>query len=709
MNTIITTLLFLLLCSPFSGAMGNNQTQIDSLKAAIRLSPPDSTKANQYLALAQVLHQDLSTSFQYADSSLQLSNSINYAKGTIRSLIYLGNNKRSQGDHPAALNFLLEALKHSEEVNDSYLNSKIYNSLATIYYFQSPETFGKAIEYNLKAIEIQKQTNDLSGLALSYANLGSIYGDPISTLTFDQEKALQYFKEALEIARQTNDKRVEAGMLGTIGFIYMEREMLTVALSYMNQSYALFRELGNRWGEMTSLYRLGVLYRTNKDYKKSIESLKKTTEMATELGYKDLANNAFEALSRTYYDMGNYKEALESYYKSVEIKFEMYNNERIDKLAEYEKRFETVQKEKEIEILKRESELFEERIKKQQIISLSIVGGVIFLLLIVVLLIRSNNLKQKANRVLTIKNAEISQQKEEIESQKDEIETQRDMVVKQRDMLESVHKQLTDSIHYAQSIQAAILPSEKVLQNISNEYFILMKPCELVSGDFFWATSFDDYHIFCVADCTGHGVPGAFMSILGITALNEIIGHHHVTQADQILNYLRQSVIDALSQNDPQHLHKDGMDMALCVLNKNTRELQFAGAGQSLWLVSSKSVDGFESFGHHSPIVNKEYHLYEVKGDTMPVGQSPRIEPFKNRIVSLKNVDVSIYLATDGFADQLGFGNKGKFGITNFKKLIIENADKNFNYQREVLDKSFDDWKGENYQVDDVTVLGIKV
>jgi serine phosphatase RsbU (regulator of sigma subunit) len=248
-----------------------------------------------------------------------------------------------------------------------------------------------------------------------------------------------------------------------------------------------------------------------------------------------------------------------------------------------------------------------------------------------------------------------------------------------------------------------------VLQQISPEYFVLMKPCELVSGDFYWATSFDEYQIFCVADCTGHGVPGAFMSILGLTALNDIVARHRVTKPNEILGYLRESVIEALSQNDPEQLHKDGLDIALCMFNSKTCELQFAGAKIPLWIVCQDESIFNEHKEPLKPFTKNGLSLFEIKGDIMPVGQSPRMLSFTNHSFTLNNSSVNIYLATDGFGDQIGGSKNSKFSSLGLKKIILENIDKPFSDQSELLGKTFDEWKGNLFQVDDVTVLGIKI
>jgi serine phosphatase RsbU (regulator of sigma subunit) len=297
----------------------------------------------------------------------------------------------------------------------------------------------------------------------------------------------------------------------------------------------------------------------------------------------------------------------------------------------------------------------------------------------------------------------------EINQQKEEISAQRDLLQEQNVKLNRFHDHTTESLRYAQSIQAAILPSQRVFEQIAADYFVFIHPCEMVSGDFFWASTIGDYHIFCVADCTGHGVPGAFMSILGISTLNEIVNRHHIVDPAKILDLLRDRVIEALSQNDPENMHKDGLDIALCSFNIKTKELQFAGAGIPIWILSPSSNMIHET---ENPTVvrHKDFSLIEIKGDNMPVGKSPVLKPFTNRVFDLsKSASTSIYLSTDGFADQVSGDDGTKFGSQRLKNLIVSNADREMVNQKDNLSKTFTTWKGQAFQVDDVTVVGLKI
>ncbi len=197
------------------------------------------------------------------------------------------------------------------------------------------------------------------------------------------------------------------------------------------------------------------------------------------------------------------------------------------------------------------------------------------------------------------------------------------------------------------------------------------------------------------------------MSILGITALNDIVSRHRTNNPKEILNHLRQSVIETLSQNNSENIHKDGIDLGLCVYNSKSQLLQFAGAGLNLWLVNQKSEPDF--INASSSLLYEDYKLQEVKGDLMPVGQTHRMKPFTNHSITINPNFTSIYIATDGFADQIGDLSGKKFKTSSLKMLILKNISLPMNEQREVFESKFDQWKGAHYQIDDFTLLGIRL
>jgi len=272
-------------------------------------------------------------------------------------------------------------------------------------------------------------------------------------------------------------------------------------------------------------------------------------------------------------------------------------------------------------------------------------------------------------------------------------------VVKQKDQIEEQKKRITDSIIYAKRIQDAILPLEENVNKYLKEIFILYKPKEIVSGDFYWVVQLDDKVYIAAVDCTGHGVPGAFMSMLGFAFLNEIVNKYKNISANEILFKLRENIVTALRQTDEIGGSKDGMDVALCIIDTDKKIIQYAGANNPLYHVASP-VGMIPS--PHGPM------LHEIKADKMPIGISRRgMNPFKNHEFQINEGDL-LYLFSDGYSDQFGGSEKWKFLSCNFKKMLIENAHLPMSEQKILLDNTIENWKNGHEQTDDILVIGIR-
>ncbi len=280
-------------------------------------------------------------------------------------------------------------------------------------------------------------------------------------------------------------------------------------------------------------------------------------------------------------------------------------------------------------------------------------------------------LEQKVNE----RTIEIRKQKTEIENQKD--------------IIEQKNIDITDSIKYAKRIQDAILPSLQVIKDNLKDSFVLYLPKDIVSGDFYWVKEKNESLVIIAADCTGHGVPGAFMSMLGISFLNEIVENDNITSPEKILNSLRENVITALRQRGLETESKDGMDMAVCSYNRKLKRLSFAGANNPLYIVRNKE-------------------LIQTRGNRMPVAIHIKMDDFTKYDIPIETGD-SLYMFSDGYADQFG-GPKGKkFKNKKFKQLLVDIQDENMITQKEILNKTITEWRGELEQIDDIVVLGFKV
>lgn len=290
----------------------------------------------------------------------------------------------------------------------------------------------------------------------------------------------------------------------------------------------------------------------------------------------------------------------------------------------------------------------------------------------------------------------LYQQKEEIITQRDEIEQQKEIAVSQRDVIAQHTKEIEDSIVYAKRIQTAALPENKLLQMMFDEFFILFMPRDIVSGDFYWASQQNGKFIAVAADCTGHGVPGAFMSMLGISFLHKIVNEKGITEPDKILNRLRNNVINSLKQTVDGE-SKDGMDLTICVIDKKNNKIEFSGANNPLYYVQNNE-------------------LVEYKVQKMPIAIFDDMKPFTKQTINYNQGDI-VYLFSDGFADQFG-GPKGKkFRYKNFQKLLLKNHLLPMSEQKKLLDQTMERWMSfpdpysneKTFQIDDIIVFGIKL
>jgi ligand-binding sensor domain-containing protein/serine phosphatase RsbU (regulator of sigma subunit) len=295
--------------------------------------------------------------------------------------------------------------------------------------------------------------------------------------------------------------------------------------------------------------------------------------------------------------------------------------------------------------------------------------------------------KQKLEKIVDERTKQLREEKEKVEIVNKE-------VIEQKAEIEHKNIEITDSIKYAKNIQEALLPSLKETERSFKNCFILYQPKDIVSGDFFWYSQNENTKYIAAADCTGHGVPGAFMSIVGNTLLNEIVDHQKIQHPGDILLELHKGVKIALNQNHSESQRRDGMDIALCAFNQNSNIIEYSGANRPLWIYRK----------------NKNYDLEIIKPTKSPIGglETEEGRIYQNNSIEIFEGDV-LYFFSDGFADQFG-GPKGKkFMISNMQKLLLDNIELPMHIQKQNIKKAFDDWKNDTEQIDDVLVIGIRI
>jgi serine phosphatase RsbU (regulator of sigma subunit) len=309
----------------------------------------------------------------------------------------------------------------------------------------------------------------------------------------------------------------------------------------------------------------------------------------------------------------------------------------------------------------------------------------------------NEKLKDKVNRELEQK---VRERTKEIVQQKEEIEAQRDLLADQK-------QEITDSINYAHRIQTAVLPSKEMLDELLPEHFVLYKPRDIVSGDFYWIRQIKNFTIVVVADCTGHGVPGAFMSMLGISLLNDHVSKSRFDSAGEVLDRLRKKVKETLQQEGRAQEQKDGMDMALVIINNENLELQFAGAFNPLYIIRKKDPSGAGKWKDLLSMESNDFCLLEIKGDRQPIAIHTTEHNFTTNTFQLQKDD-RLYLFSDGYCDQMGGPAGRKFMTHQFKELLLRVQDQPLDKQRILLDQTLENWMGSMQQIDDILVLGIR-
>ena len=319
---------------------------------------------------------------------------------------------------------------------------------------------------------------------------------------------------------------------------------------------------------------------------------------------------------------------------------------------------------------------------------------------------------EERTQEISLQKSEIEEKNDELNQLIDEVVTQRDKIEKQKEIVEEIHHEVSQSIDYATRLQRSILPSTNILSENLSDFFVLFKPKDKVSGDFYWWANMENKTIITAADCTGHGVPGAFMSMLGVSFLREIVTKEYITHTGVILRKLRKEIIKALKQKGEVGEQKDGMDISIISIDHKTNKVQFSGAYNPLYIITDRKLEGFTNIDDlvRSGECKGDDLFYEIKADKMPIAIYLRMDKFKTQEIQLQKGD-KLYMFSDGYADQFGgpTPNGKKFKAKAFKRLLFENACKPMEEQKEILNTTYEKWKGDFEQVDDVVIIGIKL
>lgn len=633
------------------------QMNIDSLKA-------EYAKKKGTEAAAQLL-VNISNTY----SKNEFDSSIHYAK-----LIFTATtNKRlhakadrligyayfNKTNFRKALDHYFLAARYYESINNDTLLAQVYNNIGQMFYYNYNKKMAK--EYWVKAMEKCKVVKNETYLSDILNNLGAICWDEKN-----YKKAIEYYEESAAIDLKKGDYASYASVMNNIGMAYGEvfeisNDMIS---KNMSQSYYL-KSLQIIDSLPYNIYSVQV-YLSAADAFTDFErnGLAMLVIKKAEAKMPKVMNKEYlHFLNTKARVLVSNKKAVDAYLclkRYIAIKDSLFTLDANSQMLEAEARYENDKQTREIELQRSDIERKNLKLRQSTIVGYSLGVGVLLLIVIAFMTYRRYAEKQKANKIISI-------QKEEVESKKLIIEE------KQREII--------DSINYAKRIQYSLLANKQLLSNNLSEYFVFFNPKDIVSGDFYWATKRDNKFYMAVCDSTGHGVPGAFMSLLSIGSLSEAISEKNITEPNEVFEYVRKRLIESMEGQ------RDGFDGVLLCFDESKNKIVYASA-------------------HNGPVLVRDGIIKELDADKMPVGMGVRDEPFKKYSIDVQKGD-RLYLYTDGFADQFGGPKKKKFKYKQLNEILLLNCMKPMSEQREILKETFNSWKGELEQVDDVCIIGL--
>lgn len=691
---LITLFLILSTCSLYAN---DTKNMVDSLIITVSKAPKDSILVNNYLYLSSYFYEkNLSKSHKYAKLALSEAKTLKYLTGKAQALFMLAQTEHKKGELRNALDNFKASTNLYAEKNKSYYTARGFAEIGNVY--ASLGEMVKAIESHQNAINIYSKLHNQVGVASSFSDIGKLHHEQKN---YDQ--SINYFKKAKAIFQREKDEsslaklynrvsilfrdqgeikksldhdylalmiqeklRDKAGMAVSnlnIGETSIQQKELKRAIGYIEFSAKLYREIEDQIGISKCQLITAKIYLIDNKPNLALENLHQCIQVAKSAGAVTELSEAYKVLSELYSSQENYENAYQYIVKHNLLRDTLFSNEKTKQFSSMEFKFQTHAKDKLVQKL--EIENVQESNKALTITISFFFGTGIFIVILLVLRKRQKE-SQEINAHLERKNR----------------------------LIEKKNNEILDSILYAKRIQEAMLTSKSYIERIFEEYLILYRPKDIVSGDFYWAYNNKNTNtiFWATADCTGHGVPGALMSMIGTVLLNEAVIVKKEDNPGKILTQINSYLKRYLNRTDTMYQTQDGMDIAFCKLHKSSLTLEVAGATHSVYVFRNEEIT-------------------ELKGDKITLGQDPygrTINNFSVKNYQLQKGDV-LYTFTDGFPDQIGGPNRKKYKVGALKNMLQNVSSLSLAEQRVEIKKSLSDWQGENPQLDDILIMGVKV
>ena len=622
-------------------------------------SPVKRAKAFIYLGDSYYLTQTDSSIFYFekANEHLKHSSEFDLLSGIATQLGQL----YQYMDPTKAAECAIEAVEYAEKSEDADVIVRAHILLGNIH--RSNNELVKAMDEYQFCLALEEEEGDSIGIARLYNNIGIVH-----MMDGKYDIGIEYWLQSLDIKLALNNLTSAASTMANIGLYYKDIERFEEANGYLQRALEINLNLRDFESIAFNYTIIGRMNQRQGEYRKAISNLNLALVYCDSNQVRFNKEEAYLGLAGSYASIGDYKNAYEMSHELIVLRRDLYDERNNQFTRELTAKFESEQKEKELEMLQSVNDAQEAKIEEEEanialkeennrylIFALMLAGLV--LIAIVFILYR------------------VRRAKAEIE--------------KQKHIVEEKNREITDSISYAKRLQAAILPVQSTINKVLPNNFVLYLPKDIVAGDFYWMETQGDTVLLAVADCTGHGVPGALVSVVCHNALNRAVREFNLKDPALILDKVTDLVIETFEKSEDEV--KDGMDIALCSINLKSRKVEYAGANNSLYYLKQGDTA-----------------IQEIKADKQPVGKYLNRKPFNSKSIQLEENDI-FYLFTDGYADQFG-GEKGKkMKYKPFKQKLVDTSNLAAANQNEELKKAFLSWKGSHEQVDDVCVIGVRL
>lgn len=687
--------LFALVLSLNLFAQQKTSPYTDSLKASLDKEQHDTMLVNTYNLLAgEYRYIDPALNREYALKALKKSRAIGYQHGMQSGYNLLAQSYENQGLFPDAILYYDSSLAMTKVMKSKSDEAKILLNIANVY--QKTADYSAAAEYAMNSLTLQEQLKDTFGIAVCRLTLGNIeYGQGdyksslrnyISAMELNRrsaknpqfegstvanigaildeqgsyDSALVFFRQSLVIFHQLKANAKAASAYNNVGACFFHLGQFDSAQHYLHIARAMNEELQRPEGLVPSLLGLGHLHDSLNNRDSSLYYYRLSYRLAMQYNLKEDLLRSYRKLAATFEKSGKLDSALHYLHLYIDLNALIHGEDELRKIEQEDQNYNIRKKQEEMKQQQAQAQLDKDVLRDK--IGL-LAAGIVVLLLISLLLFSRFRSKQQIANMLEHKNKEITQQKDEI----------------------------TDSINYARRIQDAILPPLHAVKQVIPDSFIFYLPKDVVSGDFYWVEEESGHRIFASVDCTGHGVPGALMSVVGFNLLNRAVKELHLTKPSDILRELDYGVNKLLRQSESEHTVKDGMDISLCSYVPETRMLQYAGVFNPLYIV-------------------RNGQLSQVKADKSPIGVNVDgvADSYTNHEIPMLPGDM-VYLFSDGYADQFGGTGGKKYKYNKLREFFVSISPLSAEEQQAALRVEFNSWKGEREQVDDVLIIGMRI